>query len=43
MIKYSFEVADYDTQPIVAEMEEKDLFPPPVEPEHLFNQVVDGR
>ena len=27
---------------IVAEMEEKNLFPPPVEPEDLFDQVVDG-
>ena len=37
-----FRVADDDTQLIVAEMEEKNLFPPPVEPEDLFDQVVDG-
>ena len=35
-------VADDDTQLIVAEMEEKNLLPPPVEPEDLFDQVVDG-
>ena len=35
-------VADDDTQLIVAEMDEKNLFPPPVEPDDLLDQVVDG-
>ena len=35
-------VADDDTQLIAAEMVEKNLFPPPVEPEDLFDEVVDG-
>ena len=35
-------VADHDTQLIVAEMVEKNLFPPPVEPTDLIDQALDG-
>ena len=41
-MKLRLEVADDDTQLIVAEMEEKNLFPLPVELVDLFDQVVDG-
>ena len=35
-------VVEDDTELIVAEMEENNLFPSPEEPEDLFDQVVDG-